>query len=138
MKHEEITDKIIKIFYKVYNTLGYGFLEKVYERAMIVEFDKINLKYDNQYPIKVYCDGEIVGDYVADFIIEEKIIIEIKAIKNLLKQDENQLLNYLTSTNKEIGLLLNYGETPEIKRKVHDNKLKKSFPKSVKSVSNLP
>ncbi|MCK4448504.1 MAG: GxxExxY protein [Candidatus Marinimicrobia bacterium] len=131
MKYEEITDKIIKVFYKVYNTLGYGFLEKVYERAMIIEFNKMGLKYNNQYPVKVYYKEEIVGDYVADFIVEEKIIVEIKAIKELSKQDENQLLNYITSTDKEVGLLLNYGKKPEIKRKVYDNELKKYNIKSV-------
>ena len=71
MKHEEITDKIIKIFYKIYNTLGYGFLEKVYEKAMIIEFNKMDLKYENQYPIKVYYEGNVIGDYIADFIVED-------------------------------------------------------------------
>ncbi len=125
MKYEEITDKIIKVFYKVYNTLGYGFLEKVYEKAMIIEFNKLQLKYTNQCPIKVFYEGEVIGDYVADFVVEDKIIIEIKAIKQLSKADENQLLNYLTATNFEVGILLNYGVKPEIKRKVYDNKLKK-------------
>jgi len=124
MKYEEITDKVIKVFYKVYNTLGYGFLEKVYERAMIIEFKKIGLQYSNQYPVKVYYEEEIIGDYIADFIVEDKIIVEIKAIKALSRQDENQLLNYLTSTDKEVGLLLNYGKIPKIKRKVYDNELK--------------
>ena len=113
------------------NTLGYGFLEKVYERAMIIEFNKIGVKYINQCAVKIYYEGEIVGDYIADFIIEEKIIVEIKAIKALSKQDENQLLNYLTSTDKEVGLLLNYGVKPEVKRKVYDNELKKYKIKSV-------
>ncbi|MCK4997024.1 GxxExxY protein [Candidatus Pacearchaeota archaeon] len=126
MKHEEITDKVIKIFYKVYNTLGYGFLEKVYEKAMIIEFNKMDLKYENQYPIKVYYEGNIIGDYIADFIIEDVIIIEIKAIRELLDQNINQLLNYLTSTDKEVGLLLNYGKQPEVKRKIYNNELKKS------------
>jgi GxxExxY protein len=83
MKYKEVTDRIIKVFYKVYNILGYGFLEKVYERAMITEFNRIGLKYRNQYPINVYYEGEIIGDYIADFIIEDKIIVEIKAIKEL-------------------------------------------------------
>ena len=125
MKYGEITEKIIKVFYKVYNVLGYGFLEKVYEKAMIIEFGKMGLEYHNQYPVKVYYEGKIIGNYVADFVVEKKVIVEIKAIKQLSKNDECQLLNYLTATNYEVGLLLNYGDRPEIKRKVYDNELKK-------------
>jgi GxxExxY protein len=125
MKYEEITNNIIQVFYKVYNNLGFGFLEKVYEKAMIIDFNKNGIKYINQSPIKVYYEGEIIGDYIADFIVEDKIIVEIKAIKQLSKSDENQLLNYLTATNYEVGLLLNFGNKPEIKRKVYDNDIKK-------------
>jgi GxxExxY protein len=125
MKYEEITEKIIKIFYKIYNTLGYGFLEKVYEKAMSIELKQAHINFQNQYPINIYYDGEIIGEYIADFIIEDKIILEIKAIKIISKQDENQLLNYLTATKYEVGLLLNYGIKPEIKRKVYDNNLKR-------------
>ena len=125
MKYEDLTEEIIKVFYKVYNTLGYGFLEKIYEKAMIMEYDKLRVKYINQSPIEVYYEGEIIGEYIADFIIEDKVLVEIKAIKQLSQQDENQLLNYLTATTFEVGLLLNYGTKPEIKRKVYDNDLKK-------------
>ena len=125
MKYEELTDKVINVFYKVYNTLGYGFLEKVYEKAMIIEFERMGLNYINQAPVKVYYEGSVVGDYVADFIIENKVIVELKATRQLTKTDENQLLNYLTATGLEVGLLLNYGEKPEIKRKVFDNELKR-------------
>ena len=125
MKYEELTDKVINVFYKVYNTLGYGFLEKIYEKAMIIEFEKMGLDYVNQSPVKVYYEGEVLGNYVADFIVENKIIVELKAIRQLAKTDENQLLNYLTATGLEVGLLLNYGEKPEIKRKVFDNELKR-------------
>ncbi|MBI5025462.1 MAG: GxxExxY protein [Nitrospirae bacterium] len=125
MKHEEITDKVINVFYKVYNALGYGFLEKVYKNAMIKEFNKQNIRFINHCPIEVYYEGEVIGDYIADFIVEDKVIVEIKAIKQLSKSDENQLLNYLTATDREVGLLLNYGEKPEIKRKIYDNELKK-------------
>tara|TARA_B100000315_G_C14290084_1_gene456981 strand:- start:176 stop:598 length:423 start_codon:yes stop_codon:yes gene_type:complete len=125
MKYEDVTEKIIKVFYKIYNTLGYGFLEKVYEKAMIIELNKLRMKFINQCPLKVFYEKEVIGDYIADFIIEDKIIIEIKAIKQLSKEDESQLLNYLTATSYEVGLLLNYGVKPEIKRKVYDNELKK-------------
>ena len=125
MKYEEITEKIIKSFYNVYNTLGYGFLEKVYENAMMIDLRKAGLKCENQIPIKVFYQNEIIGEYFADILVENKIIIELKAIKQLTKQDEAQLLNYLSSTKIEVGLLLNFGEKPEIKRKIFDNKLKK-------------
>lgn len=125
MKYEDITEKIIKVFYKVYNSLGHGFLEKVYEKAMIIEFNRLGITFINQFPLQVFYDKEVVGDYIADFFVENKIMVEIKAIKQTSKEDESQLLNYLTATNCEVGLLLNYGEKAEIKRKVYDNELKK-------------
>ncbi|TSA26247.1 GxxExxY protein [bacterium] len=125
MKHEELSSKIIQTFYKVYNMLGYGFLEKVYENAMMIELKKMGLDCKNQFPIQVLYDNEIVGEYYADILIEEKIIVELKANKTLTKQDEAQLLAYLTATNVEVGLLLNFGEKPEFKRKIFDNEYKK-------------
>ncbi|MDP8226846.1 MAG: GxxExxY protein [Candidatus Celaenobacter polaris] len=125
MKHEELSSKIIQTFYKVYNMLGYGFLEKVYENAMMIELKKMGLDCKNQFPIQVLYDNEIVGEYYADILIEEKIIVELKATKTLTKQDEAQLLAYLTATNVEVGLLLNFGEKPEFKRKIFDNEYKK-------------
>jgi len=124
MKYEDITEKIIKSFYNIYNTLGYGFLEKVYENAMMIDLRKAGLRCENQFPIKVFYQNEIIGEYFADILVENKIIIELKAIKQLLKQAEAQLLNYLSSTKIEVGLLMNFGEKPEIKRKIFDNKLK--------------
>ena len=125
MKHEDITEKVIEVFYRVYNTLGYGFLEKVYENAMCLEFRKSGINFESQVPIKVFYGGEVVGDYVADFVIEGKVIVEIKALRVMSSVDENQLLNYLTCTDKGVGLLLNFGEKAEIKRKIYDNELKK-------------
>ena len=125
MKYENITGQIIHIFYKVYNSLGYGFLEKVYENAMIIEFQKLNLNYENQYPINVYYEGFEIGHFIADFIVEEKVLIELKAIRELSSSDESQLINYLNATSVEVGLLLNFGKSPEIKRKIFDNQLKK-------------
>ena len=120
-KYKELTEKIIKIFYKVYNNLGYGFLERVYENAMILDFKKENIPAVSQYAIKVFYEDEIVGEYFADILVDGKVIVEIKAAKNLTLENEAQLLNYLKATDKEVGLLLNFGPKPEIKRKVFDN-----------------
>ena len=120
-KYQELTEKIIGVFYKVYNNLGYGFLEKVYENAMMLDFNKEQIPAVSQYPIKVLYEGEIVGEYFADILVDNKVIVEIKAVKNLASENEAQLLNYLKATDKEVGLLLNFGPEPEIKRKVFDN-----------------
>jgi GxxExxY protein len=125
VKYEELTQQIIKAFYTVYNTLGYGFLEKVYERAMAIELRKMDLQVKCQYPVKVYYDGQVVGDFSADMLVEDCIIVELKAPRSLVTEDEAQLLNYLNATEYEVGLLLNFGPKPEIKRKVFDNERKK-------------
>lgn len=124
MKHEELTAKIIGIFYKVYNALGYGFLEKVYENALAFEFNKSGLSFVKQARINVLYEGEVMGEYFADFIVEDRVIVEVKAIARISSKDENQLLNYLTATDKEVGLLLNFGEEAEKKRKIYDNERK--------------
>ncbi|MFO7971946.1 MAG: GxxExxY protein, partial [Desulfobacterales bacterium] len=103
------------------NTLGYGFLEKVYENAMLLDFKKENIQAVSQYAIKVFYEDEIVGEYFADILVEGKVIVEIKAARILTLENEAQLLNYLKATDKEVGLLLNFGPKPEIKRKVFDN-----------------
>ena len=121
IKYKELTEKIIGIFYKVYNNLGYGFLEKVYENAMMLDFKKENIPAVSQYAIKVFYEDEIVGEYFADILVDGKVIVEIKAARNLALENEAQLLNYLKATDKEVGLLLNFGPKPEIKRKVFDN-----------------
>jgi len=120
-KHEELTRHIIELFYKVYNSLGYGFLEKVYENALAIEFKNSGLDAKPQAPIKVVYDRQIVGEYYIDLLIEDCVIVEIKAVKSLLKEHEAQLLNYLKASRMEVGLLLNFGPKPEIKRKVFDN-----------------
>ena len=120
-KYKELTEKIIEIFYRVYNKLGYGFLEKVYENAMMIELKKENISAVPQSAIKVLYEGGIVGEYFADILISDKIILEIKAAKNIAEEHEAQLLNYLKATNKEVGLLLNYGPKPNFKRKAFDN-----------------
>jgi GxxExxY protein len=121
MKHEEITEKIIKAFYKVYNTLGYGFLEKVYENAMFIELTAMGFKVEKQKKILVYYFGSVVGDYYADLIVEGMVTVELKANEVLVEENENQLINYLKATNIEVGLLLNFGKKPQVKRKIFDN-----------------
>jgi GxxExxY protein len=121
MLHSEITEKIIKAFFKVYNTLGYGFLEKVYENALIIELKKIGFHISQQYNIKVYYDGKIVGDYFADIIVDNNVIVEVKATEGLREEHQTQLINYLKATDKEVGLLLNFGKTPEFKRAIFTN-----------------
>jgi GxxExxY protein len=125
MLHEELTEKIIAAFYKVYNTLGYGFLEKVYERAMCIELEKMGLGFENQKPIQVFYDGQSAGDYSADIAVEELVILELKAYEYLREDDEFQLINYLRATEMEVGLLLNFGKKPEFKRKIFTNDRKK-------------
>lgn len=122
--HEELTGQIIKAFYAVYNKLGYGFPEKVYENAMLIELRKMDFYAINQAPIKVYYDEELVGEYFADIIVEEEVIIELKAASKVAVKHEVQLMNYLKATHVEVGLLMNFGEKPEIKRKIFTNDMK--------------
>ena len=124
--HKDITEKIIKAFYNVYNILGYGFLEKVYENAMMLELSSMHLICERQKPPDVYFKGKKVGEYFADIIVEDKVIIELKAAEGLIPEQEAQLLNYLKATNIKVGLLLNFGKTPRIKRQVFENIYKKS------------
>ena len=123
-KYKELTDQIIKIFYRVYDKLGYGFLEKIYENALMIELREEKIDAVAQAPIQVHYKGQIIGEYFADILVDARIIIEIKAGKKLMDEHEAQLLNYLKATSIEVGLLLNFGPTPEIKRKAFDNKRK--------------
>ena len=120
-KYEDLTRRIIEVFYNVYNTLGYGFLEKVYENALVIEFQKARLGAIPQAPIRVHYDQQIVGEYFIDLLVENCVIVEIKAVKALSKEHEAQLLNYLKASEMEVGLLLNFGPKPEIRRKIFDN-----------------
>lgn len=120
-KHSEITEKIVKAFYKVYNTLGYGFLEKVYENALLIEIEKAGLLVKKQSEIKVYYEEKEVGVYFADLVIENCVIIELKTAEILKAEHEFQLINYLKATEIEVGLLLNFGKKPEVRRKVFSN-----------------
>jgi len=118
MLYEKETEKIIGAFYKVYNSLGFGFLEKVYENAMILELKGLEFDFKNQQKLNVFYNGEIVGEYFADIIIEDSIILELKTAKDLGKEHEAQLLNYLKATKIEVGLLLNFGKKPKFKRMI--------------------
>lgn len=120
--HSEVTEKIIKCFYKVYNELGFGFLEKVYQNALYFELKKSGLFCETQKQIKVFYQETEVGIYYADIIVNNSVIIELKAAEAIIEEHEFQLINYLKATEIEIGLLLNFGKKPEIKRKIFSNK----------------
>ena len=121
MLYSEITDKIINSFYKVYNLLGYGFLEKVYENAFVIELKNAGFNVLQQQNIKVYYDHHVVGDYFADIIVNDVIILEIKAAENLRDEHKYQLINYLKATDKEVGLLFNFGKNPDFQRAIFTN-----------------
>jgi len=116
--HLNLTDKIIKCFYNVYNELGYGFLESVYENSLFKEISKSGLKVNKQEKIDVYYKNQIVGEFYCDLLVDDRIIIEVKAVNKLDKIHEVQLINYLKATNIEVGLLVNFGRNLEFKRKV--------------------
>ena len=119
MKYEELTEKIIGYAYQVYNTMGSGYLESVYEKCLLIELRRAGISAASQHAIQVTYEGEIVGDFIADIFVEGKVIVELKAIRQLSTIHEVQLVNYLTATNTEVGLLINFGATKvEVKRKV--------------------
>ena len=125
MLHEDVTRAIIQALYKVYNTLGYGFLEKVYENALAYELARQGLEVRQQWPIRVYYDGHLMGEYFADLLVGSRVIVELKAVENLCPEHEAQLLNYLKATEIEVGLLLNFGPKPDFRRKIFTNDRKK-------------
>ena len=120
LKHGDLTDKIIGAFYKVYNRLGYGFLEKVYENALVLELRKQGLSVRQQSPIHVYYGNELVGEYFADLIVDDKVIVELKAAEAIDEAHLAQLTNYLKATRQEVGLLLNFGMEPVFMRRIFD------------------
>lgn len=121
MKHKELTDKIIGVFYEVYNELGHGFLESVYEKAMVIAFQEKGIRIERQVEVPVWFHGQQAGIFYADLSVEELVIIELKAARTLDSSHEAQLLNYPRATEIEIGLLLNFGIRPEIRRRIYDN-----------------
>jgi len=122
--NSETTHLIVKAYYNVYNKLGYGFLERVYENAMMIELDKVGLIAEQQKLIEVYYADELVGNYFSDILVDNKVIVELKAAKRLTKKHNIQLLNYLKATNIEVGLLLNFGKKPSFKRQIFQNSYK--------------
>jgi GxxExxY protein len=123
MEYREITETIIGCAYRVYNKMGFGFLESVYEKCLLIELRKAGLDAESQKPITVYYEDEIVGEFVADIIVNDTIILELKSVRRIIEAHEVQLVNYLVATGKPLGLILNFGETKvEIKRKVKDLK----------------
>lgn len=127
LKHFEITDKILNAFFKrVYPALGYGFLEKVYRNALAIVLRQDGLKVEVEFPIQVYFEGYLVGEYFVDLLVEEKVLVELKAVEFIRNEHEAQLLNYLRATPYEVGLLLNFGKKPDFKRLAFNNERKTS------------
>jgi GxxExxY protein len=123
-KHSELTEQIIGAFYAVYSTLGYGFLEDVYLKALVIELKNRGLTPNTEHPIEVYYANQLIGKYYADVVVNDLVIVELKAAKTLIVEYEAQLLNYLKATPYEVGLLLNFGPKPETKRRSFDNSRK--------------
>jgi len=126
MKHRDTTEQIIGCVYKVYNKMGSGFLESVYERCMCIELEKFGLKVQTQLPITVLYEGQNVGEFFADLCVEDSIIVELKSVRRVIRAHEVQLVNYLTATKTDIGLLLNFAE-----RKVEVKRKTRAFPEEV-------
>ncbi|GAB4581547.1 MAG: GxxExxY protein [Anaerolineales bacterium] len=126
-KHTDVTEKIIGAFFVVYNMLGYGFSEKVYENALVIELRKMGLHVVQQAQILVYYEGQVVGEFFADMIVEGKVILELKSAKMILKEHEAQILTYMKATTYEVGLLLNFGPEAKHKRFGYDNSKKGSL-----------
>ena len=118
---EEITGEIIRTYYKVYNALGFGFLESIYKNAMIIELASQGLNARAEQPIAVHYNGPVVGTFAADIVVEDRVIVELKAKEKLAEAHEAQLTNYLRATEIEVGLLFNFGKAPEFKRKFFSN-----------------
>ncbi len=119
--HQYLTDRIIQCFFKVYNHLGFGFLEKVYQNALSYEIQRAGMKTEAQKPIKVFYESLLVGEFYADLVVDDRVILELKAAESIAREHELQLINYLKSTDMEVGLLLNFGQKPGIRRKIFSN-----------------
>jgi GxxExxY protein len=125
--HKSITDVILKVYYEVYNELGCGFLEKVYQNAMYFELKSLGYKVEAQKQIKVYFKNQLVGEYYSDLLVEDKVIVELKATELLMNVHVAEIINYLKSTPIEVGILLNFGEEPEFKRIIYTNDRKNNL-----------
>lgn len=131
MTNDDLTKMIIGCAYKVHNTLGSGFLEKVYENALRIELEKLGRRVKQQEPINVRYEGQVVGEYYADLWVDDSVVIELKAVQTLIKRHEVQLVNYLAATNIDNGLLLNFGSSVEVKRKFREYRPKGSLLNSI-------
>jgi GxxExxY protein len=121
MEHQELTERIIGCAFRVFRTLGFGFLESVYENALVIELRRAGLKAEPQRSLTVYYEGVVVGEFVADVVVEDLVIVELKAVRTLAAAHEVQLVNYLTATGISVGLLLNFGERGvEVRRKIRE------------------
>ena len=123
-KYSEITDKILKAFFQVHTELGYGFAEKVYENALVILLQELGLRVEQQKRINVYFHGQIVGEYIADLVVNDVILLELKAVQKIIDQHSAQLWNYMKATKFEVGLLLNFGPKAVFQRRVFDNERK--------------
>lgn len=130
LKHKELTDVIINAFYAVYNALGYGFLEKVYRNALMHELRKRGYQVEREVPIKVYYDDIVVGDYFADLVVNDLVILEIKSASSIAPEHAAQLGNYLKATHIEVGLILNFGPKPDFLRRIFETARKSNQDKS--------
>jgi len=119
MKHQEVTSKVIECAFRVHSTLGFGFLEAVYHNALLIELNNAGLNAEKEKKIQVFYNTQLVGDYAADIVVEDKVILELKSIKELHDAHSAQLVNYLKATGIEVGLLINFGESVQIRRKVY-------------------
>ncbi len=137
LKHADLTEKIIGTFYEVYNELGFGFLESVYEEALKMALEAKGFNVEQQIAVPVWFRGKKIGDFEADLIVDELVIIELKAVRKIVNKHEAQLLNYLRATRIEVGLLLNFGTSAEFKRLAFDNNRKKNQPNAKSMVANL-
>ena len=121
MEFKDLTEKVIGCAYRVYNRMGFGFLESVYEKCLMIELRTAGLRAEYQKPIIVRYEGEIVGEFVADVVVEDTIILELKSVRRIIVAHEIQLVNYLVATGKPVGLVLNFGaQKVEVKRKVRE------------------
>lgn len=127
MEHSDLTELIIGAFYEVNNRLGYGFLEKVYENAMVIELKRLGMNVEQQKHLKVHYRDFIIGDYYADIVVNDLVILELKADEKLMPEHEAQLINYLKATDIEVGLLFNFGRKADFRRKYFSNGRKKEF-----------
>lgn len=121
MKYKELTEKVIGCAYRVHNRMGFGFLESVYGKCLLIELRKAEIRCEPQKPINVTYENEVVGEFVADILVENTIILELKSVRQIIKAHEIQLVNYLVATGKPVGLVLGFGERGvKVKRKLKE------------------